>query len=238
MRERIFIVEDEAIIALEIRHTITRLGYRFAGMASGYDDALRAIREHQPDLILMDIMLAESRSGIAIARTLLEEDGPVIPVVFLTSVMDETTMREAIQTLPASYLIKPFRREELHSAILLALEQRSRHTHHLNGTMVLGNPLWECRYHPAHRILYLNKHPVRLGPKERRLIDMLVQAKGTLVPFDLLEETIWEGKQVSSSGLRTLIYRLHNKLGHKLIETLPALGCRIAWHDPNRSVHT
>jgi DNA-binding response OmpR family regulator len=223
MNKRIYIVEDEVIIALEIKRSITKLGYLCVGIASNYEDALQGIAETSPDLILLDIMLKESRSGVEIAKA-LNNTLSAIPIIFLTSVTDERTMQAAIFTTPASYLLKPFRREELHSAILLA-----QHKNYLDTP--LGDRLIEVgqgySYHTAQRQLFLHNNPINLGPKERRCMDCLIQANGDIVTFDILETTIWQGERVSSSGLRTLLYRLHKKLGCKIIETIPTLGCRI-----------
>jgi DNA-binding response OmpR family regulator len=228
MHKRIYIVEDEVIIALEIQRTITKLDFQFAGMASNYDDAIRGIQESQPDLILMDIMLKESRSGIEIAQTLNETHA--IPIIFLTSVTDEQTIHEAIHTAPTSYLLKPFRREELHSAILLSLQQQRLHDAPKDQEIEIGGGY---SYHTDRKHLLCNNKPVKLGPKERQLIGILIEAKGGAVPYNILEEKIWRGEPVSNSGLRTLLYRLHKKLGHKLIETVPTFGCQLPLTEEN-----
>jgi len=222
MNKRIYIVEDEAIIALEIKRSIIKLGYIFAGQASNYDDALQGIQRTKPDLILIDIMLRGSKSGIEIAKALTDHQST--PIIFLTSVTDEQTMQEAILTAPASYLLKPFRREELHSAILLGLHKASLQS-------VLNIETIEIKkgyhYQPSENLLFYNNDPVQLAPKERRLLECLIRAKGKVVTFKILEETVWQGEAVSSSALRTLLYRLHKKLGTKLIETIPTFGCRM-----------
>jgi DNA-binding response OmpR family regulator len=222
MHKRIYIVEDEVIIALEIERTLAQLGYQPVGTASNYDDALRGIEESQPDLILIDITLKGSRSGIDIAKT-LNQTHP-IPVIFLTSVTDERTMLEAITTAPVSYLLKPFRREELHSAILLSLRHPENDPAPEDQVTAIEGGY---HYHLDRHQLYDGEQLVKLGPKERHLIHVLIEAKGEAVPYNILEETIWEGKPVAESGLRTLLYRLHKKLGCKIVKTVPAFGCRL-----------
>ena len=222
MPERIYIVEDNAIAAFEIRRSIEKFGYDFAGMASSYDDALQGIQASRPDLILMDIMLEGDQSGIELAQT-LDILWPV-PIIFLTSVTDEKTMHEAIRTAPASYLLKPFRREELQSAILLSLHAASAHP--LPGPEII--PLnAQCRYHPRKRQLLCDDSTVHLGTKEHRLFEALLYAKGEIVPFGILEERIWGGEPVSDGALRTLLYRLRSKLKPLQIETISSLGCRL-----------
>jgi len=223
MHKHIYIVEDEAIIALEIKRSIIKLGYLFAGMASCYEDALEGILDTQPDLILMDIMLKESQSGIEVAKA-LHAAGKQIPIVFLTSVTDEQTMQEAVLTAPVAYLLKPFRREELHSAILLGLHKAASQSSLDPYPIAFGQGF---QYHPKEELLFYHSDPIQLSPKERRLFRCLVEARGKVVTFKVIEEIVWQGEAVSSSALRTLLYRLHKKLGTKLIETVPTFGCRL-----------
>ncbi len=174
----------------------------------------------------MDIMLSESKNGIEIAKSL--NDIQPVPIIFLTSVTDNLIMQEAILTAPASYLLKPFRREELQSAILLSLHKASLQSTQNYQLIEIG---YGFRYHPYDRKLFYDDEPIYLGPKERRLVSCLIQAKGDVVAFKILEDTIWQGKYIALSSLRTLIYRLHKKLNCKLIETVSTFGCQIRLFD-------
>jgi len=222
MNKKIYIVEDEAIVALEIKRTILKLGYCFVGMASNYDDAIEGILKTSPDLILMDITLKESKSGIEIAKRVQQTRR--YSIIFLTSITDETTMMSAISTEPSGYLLKPFRREELHSAILLAIYKSSEQSSFNTDRFHLGYGYF---YQIKEQTLFYKDHYISLGRKEKRLLSLLVEAKGKSVPLHVLEEHIWEGAVVSSSTLRTLLYRLNLKLEYKLIETIPSYGCRL-----------
>lgn len=222
MPKSIYIVEDEAIVALELKREILKLGYYFSGMSSNYTDALEGIKKSSPDLILMDITLKYSKSGIEIAKTLQETSQ--IPIVYLTSITDESTMKEAIITNPCGYLLKPFRRAELHSCILLALNQPSQDTIHAKTVISLGDGYV---YDLEEKLLFYNDVHVSLGKKERKLLDILINAKGDIVSFNLLESLIWEGNAVAPSAFRTLLWRINRKLKHKPIESIPSYGCRI-----------
>lgn len=222
MHKRIFIVEDEAIVALEMKRAIKKLGYTVAGMAANYDDAIRGIDEHSPDLILVDITLKYSKSGIEIAKVVSAKY--TIPIIFLTSITDEATMYDAIATNPVGYLLKPFRREELHSMILLGLYKAVHQTQSKTDMLSLGHGYY---YHVDDKLLFYGEKHIALGKKEERLLRLLVEAKGGVVSFKTLEEMIWEGGLVSQSAFRTLLYRLNLKLEYKLIESLPAYGCRL-----------
>jgi len=223
MSYSIFIVEDEIIVALEIKSSIMKLGYLCSGMATNYTDALSQIEKTQPDLVLLDITLIQSKNGIAIATELKKTT--TIPFIYLTSITDAKVMQEAIHTDPSGYLLKPFRREELQSAILLAFHKHMPSDNVATNVCKVGQGF---QYHIREKLLFdASNHPIQLSPKERLLLELLVNAKGTILPFVTIEEFVWDGESISSSSLRTLIYRLHKKLGCKLIETTPTFGCKM-----------
>ncbi|MBI5282644.1 MAG: PAS domain S-box protein [Candidatus Solibacter usitatus] len=115
----IFIVEDEALIALEIKDRLAQLGYGIRGISARGEEALAQIAATRPDLVLMDVHLAGGMSGIETARRLRETSD--VPVVFLTAYSDEDLLRQAVATEPFGYLVKPFQGRELHATIQMAL---------------------------------------------------------------------------------------------------------------------
>ncbi|MEW6009689.1 MAG: response regulator [Euryarchaeota archaeon] len=117
---RILIVEDEFITAMDLEDKLQDMGYQVVDMVASGDKALEKIKLHQPDLILMDLMLQGDMDGVQVAHKIAPED---IPVIFLTAYADEKTMEKILETSPYGYLIKPFKSDELHSAIEVALEK-------------------------------------------------------------------------------------------------------------------
>lgn len=115
----IFIVEDEAIVASDIRETLISLGYSAAGMAKSGEIALEKIRDAQPDLVLMDIHLAGEMDGIDTAGKIHVLYG--IPVIYLTAYADKVLLERAKVTEPYGYVVKPYDERELHSVIEMAL---------------------------------------------------------------------------------------------------------------------
>jgi len=117
-RPRILIVEDEAIVAMDLKLQLLDLGYAAAGLASTGEEAIALAESLQPDLVLMDISLGSGMDGIE-AANLVQAKG--IPVVFLTAFADEATLARAKETGPYGYLLKPFEERTLHSTIEMAL---------------------------------------------------------------------------------------------------------------------
>ena len=117
----ILVVEDEKIVAWDIKEALEKLGHRvFEGVATAEEAILKAdiVR---PDLVLMDIQLQGKMDGIAAAAEIYGRYN--IPVVYLTAYADEHTLKQATQTNPFGYLIKPFQSKQLHTTIQIALQR-------------------------------------------------------------------------------------------------------------------
>lgn len=119
MSASIFIVEDERIVAEDIRVTLESNGYTVAGIASSRDDALAGIARTSPDLVLMDIGLRGPGDGVDAARQVRARFD--LPVVYLTAHADAATLHRAKLTEPFGYIVKPFEERDLFPSIELAL---------------------------------------------------------------------------------------------------------------------
>jgi CheY-like chemotaxis protein len=117
--KRILVVEDERIVALDLRTELEDLGYFVVGTVSSSDEALRIADAEHIDLVLMDIRIRGSRDGIATASELRERHQ--VPVVFLTANADAATMERAQRIQPAGYLIKPYSSQALRQTLRAAL---------------------------------------------------------------------------------------------------------------------
>jgi len=115
----IVIVEDEKIIALDLSNTLRKLGYNVAGIAVTGDEVFELIEKHNPNLIMMDILLEGGMSGIDAAEIRSQKYG--LPVVYLTALTDEETLQKAKKTNPFGYVLKPYDEKTLHSSIEMAL---------------------------------------------------------------------------------------------------------------------
>ena len=115
----ILIVEDEAIVALEIKRTILKMGFGVTDMVTNYDDAIKSIKEKLPNIVLLDIHLKNSKDGIETAHAIKEIAS--VPIIYLTAFCDDKTIERAVETNPIGYLVKPFKREDLKSTLQLAI---------------------------------------------------------------------------------------------------------------------
>jgi len=121
---KIMIVEDEVVVAMELRETLRGLGYDVTGIAGYGEDAVERVGDMSPDLILMDIQLAGKLDGIDAVHRISERHE--VPVVYLTAHSDEMTLHRAKRSAPFGYLLKPFSSVELRAAIEVALYKHER----------------------------------------------------------------------------------------------------------------
>ena len=117
--EKILIVEDEKIIALDLQRRLERFGYTVVGMASEGEAAVELARQAEPDIVLMDILLAGGMDGIEAAGIIHWQMG--LPVIFLTAFADEKTLERAKEVEPYGYILKPLKERELYTTIDIAL---------------------------------------------------------------------------------------------------------------------
>jgi two-component system, sensor histidine kinase and response regulator len=119
---RIIVVEDEKIVAWDIKMRLQKLGYEIPAVVSSGEDALKAVEKFRPDLVLMDMHIDGPIDGIETTRLIHECTD--VPVIYLTAHSDDATLQRAKITDPFGYVIKPFEERELHTAIQLALIRR------------------------------------------------------------------------------------------------------------------
>jgi len=117
--KKILIVEDEIIIAEGIQRKLKVMDYDVLAIVSSGEEAIKRIKENNPDLVLMDIVIHGKMDGIETAGQIHSHFD--IPVVYLTAYADDTTLERAKLTEPFGYLIKPFKERELQITIEIAL---------------------------------------------------------------------------------------------------------------------
>lgn len=123
-KTRIFVVEDESIVAKDIQRTLEKLGYEVPATASSAESAFQKLEEVEPDLVFLDIKLKGEQDGVHIAEHI--KDRYDIPVIFLTSFVDQDTIDRAKVTEPYGYLVKPFNEGDLKTTVEMALFKFSK----------------------------------------------------------------------------------------------------------------
>lgn len=196
---KILIVEDEALIAREIKHRLINMGWDVVGTAFG-EEAVALAVETQPDLLLSDIHLRHGLSGIDLAERIQQVVD--VPVVFLTAYSDEDTVARAKQVTPFGYIIKPVENRDLQITIEMALykfrvEKELREKQQLLQTALacIGNALIFLDEHGG--VINLNADAVALlgaaPPEDEGWRDLLGDVRSIAV---IIEDAL-QGKELA-----------------------------------------
>ena len=206
-KSKILIVEDENIVALDIKRNLISEGYSVCGIIASGEAALDSFEELQPDLVLMDIKLQGRMDGIETAEQLRKKYH--IPVVFLTAFADDETIERVKITEPFGYIIKPFTERELRTTIEMALykysidleliksEEKYRRffKEDLSGNVIFSpaGEILNCNkaflllsdFPDTNTVLGNNFYEMIQDPQQRKWIDRELSAKGKVELFEL-----------------------------------------------------
>jgi len=116
---KIGVVEDELIIADDIVALLTEMDYDTAEPCGNFEDAINMLNNDKPDLAILDVNLGDKLDGVDIARYIRTHLN--IPFIFLTANSDAATVKRARETMPNAYLVKPFQKADIYTAIEVAL---------------------------------------------------------------------------------------------------------------------
>jgi hypothetical protein len=153
------VVEDEAIIALDIQRQLTTAGFTVAGKAQSAEAAFREIEREHPDIVLMDIRLRGEMDGVQAAAIIRSRYS--LPVVYLTAHTDGATLKRAQDTEPFGFLVKPLVNASLKAAITMALhkhrmERELENSRKLLSTILHGLPDAVLVARASGELLFLN----------------------------------------------------------------------------------
>ncbi len=118
-KTRILIVEDNPIVAEDLKIKLIQLGYEITGTAYSGEEALESVEQDRPDIALMDIRLGDGINGIDTAIKLKEHHA--LSVIYLTAHADDDTISKAKMTEPYGYIVKPFDETQIQSVIEIAI---------------------------------------------------------------------------------------------------------------------
>jgi DNA-binding LytR/AlgR family response regulator len=120
IKTKILIAEDDVLISEELKDILIRVDYDVVGIAEDYDAAVKIIEATPPDIALLDINMHGREQGFEIAQYI--NDVVAIPYLFISSYTDSKTLEKAGELTPASYITKPFSKEQVLTAIKIAIK--------------------------------------------------------------------------------------------------------------------
>lgn len=116
---KVLIVEDEVLVAEDLAADLEKMGFIVVGIAISGEECITAFEKNQPDVVLMDIQIKGDLNGIEVAKILKLK--ATTPIIYLTSNTDSSTMKQAIESGPQSFISKPYNRKDLKAAIEIAI---------------------------------------------------------------------------------------------------------------------
>ncbi len=224
--KRILVIEDDADIALSLRHNLTRDGEFEVGLAASGDEGLRRALDAPPDLVLLDLSLP-GMDGVEVCRRLRRDPSTAaVPVIMLTARAGEADRIAGLAQGADAYVVKPFSVKELLARVRAVLRRAER----AGGEQdeILSDP--PLRLETASRRVTVGADDVVLTRKEFDLLAALLRHRGRVLTRERLLEKVWGYDYPGET--RTVdvhVRRLRKKLGDDLggrIETLVGVGYR------------
>lgn len=217
---QILVVEDEGIVAMDIRETLLGFGYRVPACVASAEEALEQVARERPDLVLMDIRLQGEMDGLEGARLLRERHG--VPSLFLTSHADREMLDRAKAADAFGYLLKPFDERELGIALEMALhrigaEARLAAEHIPAEEAVRELPELEIRTLGGIEVSLAGRvvaGPALLTRAQRELLAMLIAAPQRRLGREEVQTALWPESSTSRarSSFDSLLLRLRKTL--------------------------
>lgn len=225
----ILIVEDEPILAMAMEIKLKKLGFKVSGIATTPDNAILHTHNFYPDLAIVDINLNASKTGIDVASYIWKNFN--IPIIFLTSYYNDKILNQAMEAEPYGYLIKPCRNEELKVAINTAIHKHQFFFKNKNLLVPAKNKFIyiteNIKFDLLQLELYADDKLYKLTKNEKKLFEILTKQPDKVVSFNTIFNFIWREDVYDLSKLRSLIYRLKNKLKFNPFENLYEEGYKI-----------
>lgn len=240
---KILIVEDDEITALNLQMSLQKHGYDILGISNNISDANAQINALSPEMIIIDISLEDSYDGIELAQEIRQRYN--IPFIYLTSSTDNETIAKAKLTQPYGYIVKPFDPSSLHATIQIAFSkynsekntsdelsslklEKSNLEKLLYAKRDVNEPIVNFgeNYHLDISICetFYKGQKIKLTKKENAFLRLLVSQIGVVVNFEQAMKYVWEENGATENSVRTLVWRLRNKLEDDIIRNASGIG--------------
>ena len=222
---RVLVVEDEQDIAALIKHALERSGDAQVDVVGSGDTALRAVTDHAPDLVILDINLPVL-SGTEVCRVMRARPSTAnVPIIMLTARTSESDRVAGLDLGADDYVTKPFSLREL-AARVRAVLRRKRPAGETPQAIYEGKHL---RADFDAVAIAVDEQPVRLTRREFELLKFLVENRNRVLSRDRLLERVWGyDRFIETRSVDVHVGRLRAKLGAAgpQIETVVGLGYR------------
>ncbi|MHB0977018.1 MAG: response regulator transcription factor [Candidatus Aquicultorales bacterium] len=220
----ILVIEDDSTISETLEYNLKREGFTVVVAADG-DEGLSAAGAHNPDLVLLDLMLP-GIDGFAICER-LRAGNAVLPILMITALSDEENMVKGFKSGADDYITKPFSVVEVISKVKAVL----RRTHALkvrglSNRIVVG----DLDIDPPNYTVRVSSQPVTLRPKEFQLLALLAASPGKLFTREEIAQKVWGYTAVAGRTIDVHVKRVRSKIeglsSYSYLKTVHGLGYR------------
>ena len=239
----IVIVEDDEITALNLSMSLQKHGYNISAICNNVTDAKNKLSAQIPNLVIVDISLQDISDGIELAKYIKLKYN--IPFIYLTSHSDDDIISQAKVTEPYGYIVKPFDPSSLHASIQMALFKFDIENSRKNDLSTLKvdklnleKLLYSKRasdepivpfgdsYHLDISVCetFYKGQKIKLTKKENAFLRLLVAQLGQVVSFEQATNYVWDEHGATENSVRTLVWRLRNKLETDIIKNASGIG--------------
>lgn len=219
--QKIYLVEDDATIVSVLADYLRQWGYE-CYPAKKFAEILQEFRAVSPDLILLDISLPyyNGYHWCQEIRNISE-----VPIIFLSSMDQQMNQIMSMNMGADDYLTKPFDLAFVLAKIQALLRRSYQYTHQQVQTFSLG----DVTFHPIENLLKSKTESLPLSPNESRILSLLLQQQGKIVPKETIIEMLWNSEEfIDNNTLAVNMTRLRKKLSQTglsdLIQTVKNKG--------------
>jgi DNA-binding response OmpR family regulator len=204
--QQILAVDDNENMLTLVQLVLEQAGYEVL-TAKSADEALRMIqRRGTPHLALVDVNMPRV-DGFELAHSIRERSD--MPVIFLTAVDQEQKVVEGLERYADDYIIKPFDVHELVARVQRVLRRVTNFDYRADPTVAVDDRL---QIDFSGQEALVDGEPVPLTPTETKLLNILVNNSGRIIPTERLLQRVWPGEDASEDRLYVAVYRLRQKL--------------------------
>lgn len=219
--QKIYLVEDDATIVSVLADYLRQWGYE-CYPAKKFAEILQEFRAVSPDLILLDISLPYY-NGYHCCQEI--RNISEVPIIFLSSMDQQMNQIMAMNMGADDYLTKPFDLAFVLAKIQALLRRSYQYTHQQVQTFSLG----DVTFHPIENLLKSKTESLPLSPNESRILSLLLQQQGKIVPKETIIEMLWNSEEfIDNNTLAVNMTRLRKKLSQTglsdLIQTVKNKG--------------
>jgi two-component system KDP operon response regulator KdpE len=207
MPETILAIDDDLNLITMIRMTLTAAGYTVVTAGRGAE-GLRLVHEHQPDLVLLDVMMPELDGWETCKRIRAIS---TVPVIFLTARHGERDLVTGLGLGADDYIVKPFRQAELIARVNAALRRSHMPVPTKGAVLRYGDG--ELVINTETQTVVVRGQAIELTPTEYRLLLYLAERPSRVLTTEQIYDAVWSMEaDAMLTSVKWYIWRLRNKI--------------------------